>query len=58
MAQFVTAQEAVQHIKSGDRVVLAHSIGEPQTLVKAMVENYKAYEDVEICHLLAHFICF
>lgn len=53
MAQFVTAQEAVQHIKSGDRVVLAHSIGEPQTLVKAMVENYKAYEDVEICHLLA-----
>ena len=53
MAQFVTAQEAVKHIKSGDRVVTAHSIGEPQTLVKAMVENYKAYKDVEICHLLA-----
>ncbi len=53
MAKFVTAQEAVKHIKSGDRVVTAHSIGEPQTIVKAMVENYKEYKDVEICHLLA-----
>ena len=53
MAQFVTAQEAVKHIKSGDRVVLAHSIGEPQTLVRALVENYKDYENVEISHLLA-----
>lgn len=32
MAKFVTAQEAVKQIKDGDRVVLAHSIGEPQTL--------------------------
>lgn len=53
MAQFVTAQEAVKHIKSGDRVALAHSVGEPQHLVNAMVENYKAYETVEVCHMLA-----
>ena len=53
MARFVTAQEAVQYIKSGDRVALAHSVGEPQTLVNAMLENYKAYKDVEICHMLA-----
>ncbi len=53
MAQFVTAQEAVQHIHSGDRVLLAHSVGEPQHLVKAMMENYEAYENVEICHMLA-----
>jgi 4-hydroxybutyrate CoA-transferase len=53
MAQFVTAKEAVTHIKSGDRVMLAHSVGEPPILVKAMVENYKAYENVEVMHLLA-----
>lgn len=53
MAKFVTAAEAVSHIKSGDRVVLAHSVGEPQHLVNAMVENYQAYENVEICHMLA-----
>lgn len=53
MAKFVTAKEAVQHIKSGDRVALAHSVGEPQALVNAMLENYKAYQNVEICHMLA-----
>ncbi len=53
MAKFVTAQEAVKQIKDGDRVVLAHSIGEPQTLVRAMVENYESYKDVEVSHLLA-----
>jgi 4-hydroxybutyrate CoA-transferase len=53
MAQFVTAKEAVTHIKSGDRVMLAHSVGEPPTLVRAMVENYQAYENVEVMHMLA-----
>ena len=53
MAKFVTAQEAVKHIKDGDRVVTAHSIGEPQTVVRAMVENYKNYKNVEVSHLLA-----
>ena len=53
MAKFVIAQEAVQSIHSGDRVALAHSVGEPQALVNAMLENYQAYENVEICHMLA-----
>lgn len=53
MATFLSAAEAVTHIKSGDRVALAHSVGEPQHLVKAMVANYKAYQNVEICHMLA-----
>ena len=38
MAKFVTAQEAVQYIHSGDRVALAHSVGEPQALVNAMLD--------------------
>lgn len=53
MAKFVTAQEAVRYIHSGDRVALAHSVGEPQALVNAMLENYENYENVEICHMLA-----
>lgn len=53
MAKFVTAKEAVKQIKSGDRVVLAHSVGEPQHLVNAMMENRAAYSRVEICHMLA-----
>ncbi len=53
MAKFVTAQEAVQAIHSGDRVVLAHSVGEPQALVNAMLDNYQAYQNVEVLHMLA-----
>lgn len=53
MAKFVTAQEAARHIHSGDRVALAHSVGEPQALVNAMLDNYQNYENVEICHMLA-----
>ena len=43
MAKFVTAQEAVQYIHSGDRVALAHSVGEPQALVNAMLDNDLIY---------------
>ena len=48
----VTADEAVKHITSGDRVVVAHAVGEPMTLVRAMVANAEAYRDVEIVHLV------
>lgn len=46
----VTAEEAVTHIKSGDRVMFGHAVGEPLELVDAMVANYKQYNDVEIIH--------
>lgn len=48
-----TAEEAVKYIKSGDRVVLGHAVGEPVYLVGKMVENYKDYKDVEICNMVA-----
>jgi 4-hydroxybutyrate CoA-transferase len=48
----VTAQEAVSHIKSGDRVVLGHACAEPQYLVDAMVNNRDAYENVEIVQMV------
>ena len=48
-----TAEEAVKRIKSGDRVVVGHAVGEPCHLVEAMVNNAQAYRDVEIVHMVA-----
>lgn len=52
-AHTTDAAQAVQHIKSGDRVVLGHAVGEPPYLVDAMVANAAAYENVEIVHMVA-----
>ncbi|WP_042679346.1 acetyl-CoA hydrolase/transferase family protein [Anaerosalibacter massiliensis] len=52
-SKLVTPEEAVNQIKSGDRVVVGHAVGEPQTLIDAMVENKDCYEDVEIVHMVA-----
>lgn len=51
--KLVTAAEAVSHIKSGNRVVVGHACGSPEELLKAMVENCSAYENVEIVHMVA-----
>ena len=51
--RILTAQEAVQHIKSGDTVVVTHAAGEPVSLVQAMVDNKEAYRDVEIIHCVS-----
>jgi len=53
MAKFVSVNEAVAHIKSGDRVVMAHAIAEPHILVEAMVNNAANYQNVEIVHMVA-----
>jgi len=52
-SKICTAQQAVSHIKSGDRVVVAHATGEPVLLTDAMVANANAYENVEIVHMVA-----
>ena len=52
-SKLVTAAEAVTHIKSGDRVVVAHAAGEPLVLTDAMVENASSYQNVEIIHMVA-----
>lgn len=49
----MAAAEAVKRIKSGDRVVVAHAVGEPSHVLDAMVENAAAYQNVEIVHLVA-----
>ena len=53
-SKIMPAEDAVKMINSGDKVVLAHCIGEPPALVDAMVANHAAYKDVEISHMVSH----
>lgn len=48
-----TPEQAVQQIKSGQRVVVAHACGEPSIILDAMVANAAQYENVEIIHMVA-----
>lgn len=50
--RLTTAEHAVNYIKSGDRVSIGHSVGEPTHLVDAMVANREAYRNVEITHMV------
>ncbi len=47
-----TADEAVKHIKSGDRVVFGHAVAEPSEIADAMVRAKDSYRDVEIVHMV------
>ena len=53
MIKFVTAEEAVKVIKSGDHIHLSSVASAPQCLIKAMCERGRAGElkDVHIHHL-------
>jgi len=48
----MTADEAVKRIKPGDRLTVAHAVGEPSHILEAMVKNKEAYRDVEIVHMV------
>ena len=52
-AKKMTSDEAVQLIKSNDKVVFQHDVGEPAELVRAMVRNAKNYKHVEISPVFA-----
>ncbi|MCP4624578.1 MAG: GNAT family N-acetyltransferase [bacterium] len=48
-----TADEAVRMIRSGQRVFIGSSCGEPQHLVNALLDNARFFSDVEIVRLLS-----
>jgi len=50
--KLMTPEAAVERIKSGDRVVIGHAVGEPVTLTNAMVKNAENYKNVEIVHMV------
>jgi acyl-CoA hydrolase len=51
MSLYVTAAEAVQVVKSGDRVYVQAAAATPTVLTKALAERANELKDVEICHL-------
>jgi acyl-CoA hydrolase/GNAT superfamily N-acetyltransferase len=48
-----TAEESVRLIRSGHRVFIGSSCGEPQHLVNALMDNANYFSDVEIVRLLS-----
>jgi len=51
-SRVVTPQEAVQAIKSGNRIFLTGNVSVPQKVLAALVEYAPQLEDVEICQAL------
>ena len=51
MSKYVTAAEAVSHIKSGDRVYVQAAAAAPQVLVRALAQRAAELRNVEVCHL-------
>lgn len=50
-SKLCTAAEAVQRIKSGDRVVIGHAAGVPIDTMDALVAAHERYKNVEIVHM-------
>jgi len=51
--KLVSAAQAVQIVKAGDRVVTGHACGEPAALIDALVDRAPELENVEIVHMVA-----
>ncbi|AND83913.1 4-hydroxybutyrate CoA-transferase [Clostridium tyrobutyricum] len=51
-SKVVSADEAVSHIKSGDKIVFGHACAEPQVLLNALVKNKEKYKNVELYHMI------
>ncbi|GAB4576120.1 MAG: acetyl-CoA hydrolase/transferase C-terminal domain-containing protein [Anaerolineae bacterium] len=51
--QYLTAEEAVEFIKSGDRVFMTGNCSVPQKLLRALVDRAPQLTDVELVQLLA-----
>ncbi|WP_426350749.1 acetyl-CoA hydrolase/transferase family protein [Alloiococcus sp. CFN-8] len=51
--KLTTADKALDLIKSNERVVVGHAVGEPSYLLDVMVSKRKQYENVEIVHMVA-----
>ena len=48
-----TPEEAISLVKSGDRLVFGHALGEPDILIHELVNQKERFCDVEIVHMIA-----
>ena len=51
--KLVSADEAVSHIRSGQRIVFSHAAGDSLVLSDGLVRNRALFENVEIVHMVA-----
>lgn len=51
MGKYVTAAEAVQIVKSGDRVYVHAAAATPNLLTRALADRAHELRDVEVCHM-------
>lgn len=57
MARYMSAEQAVKLIRSGDRVLVQAACATPQTLLKAMTARASELRDVEIVHIHTEGFC-
>lgn len=50
--RLTSAEDAIKLVKSGDRVVTGHAVGEPTYILDTMVAHAADYKDVEIIHMV------
>ena len=50
--KLISAERALQSVKSGDRVVLGHACSEPPVLVEALVDRFTELSNVEVVHMV------
>lgn len=51
--KILSADEAVRHIKSGEKISIAHVGSEPYALTEALARNKEAFRDVDLYFLLS-----
>ncbi|UKI23520.1 MAG: hypothetical protein L6V88_03400 [Anaerotruncus sp.] len=51
-SKLVSAEEAIGHINSGDKIVTSFGCCEPLGIERALAENYMNYNDVQITNML------
>lgn len=52
-SRIISAERALDEIKSNSRIVFGHAAGEPKHLVKTLVSKKDQYENVEIAHMVS-----
>jgi acyl-CoA hydrolase len=57
MARYMSAEQAVKLIRSGDRVLVQAACATPQALLKAMTARASELRDVEIVHIHTEGFC-
>lgn len=52
-SRIISAERALDEIKSNSRIVFGHAAGEPKHLVQTLVSKKDQYENVEIAHMVS-----